>query len=104
MVQPVNIGTVPRVMAPLPRKMRLIDQIEEHQVLIPVKSERATNQKATSQEVATDCGKNKSKLVEDTLLINATLNQQTCHLNVRMSEPEEGEIVDLPLLRQEYLG
>ena len=54
--------------------MRLIDQIEENQVLIPVKSERATNQKATSQEVATDCGKNKPKLVEDTLSINATLN------------------------------
>jgi hypothetical protein len=61
-------------MAPLPKKMRLIDQIEENQVLIPVKSERATNKKATDQEVATDCGKKKPKLVDDTISMNVTLN------------------------------
>jgi len=43
-------------MAPLPRKMRLIDEIEDPRVLMPVKTEKAINQEATVQEVAKDCG------------------------------------------------
>ena len=41
-------------MAPPPKKMRLIEEIEDR--VMPLKTERAINQEATDQEVAKVCG------------------------------------------------